>query len=162
MCVDFLQAVWLFWGLFGFYHVLTSGRKKGKTTYQSAKAHTDTLMYQRWKTTFTIWLLHTKPNYQLLNQSNPGPSRHSLVQYKISSMEQDWDDLDQDCLSVVHLGLIPRHLFQYFLQREIGRKITLSLWIVDNLPIMAAMNDPTMRCIYRITALAKPFQSEYT
>ena len=41
MCVDFLRTVWLV------SPVLTSGRKKGKTTYQSPKAHTDTLMYQQ-------------------------------------------------------------------------------------------------------------------
>ena len=41
MCVDFLRTVWLV------SPVLTSRRKKGKTTYQSPKAHTDTLMYQQ-------------------------------------------------------------------------------------------------------------------
>ena len=41
MCVDFLRTVWLV------SPVLASGRKKGKTTYQSPKAHTDTLMYQQ-------------------------------------------------------------------------------------------------------------------
>ena len=50
-CVlPFLQPVWLF----GLYRVLTSPRKKGKTTYQSAKARTDTLIHREQKIMFTI------------------------------------------------------------------------------------------------------------
>ena len=55
-CVlPFLQPVWLF----GLYRVLTSPRKKGKTTYQSAKARTDTLIQREQKIMFTItWNQH--------------------------------------------------------------------------------------------------------
>ena len=55
-CVlPFLQPVWLF----GLYRVLTSPRKKGKTTYQSAKARTDTLIHREQKILFIItWNQH--------------------------------------------------------------------------------------------------------
>ena len=48
--LPFLQPVWLF----GLYRVLTSPRKKSKTTYQSAKARTDTLIHREQKIMFTI------------------------------------------------------------------------------------------------------------